>query len=325
MQINKKEWKSLSEEKQHEFAVMVFNYYREQGFPYHPTHPLIRADLMQKLFNYDYRRVVEKPIIKQSMHGLSLAWSYMPHSWSVRCNNLKTPMEAFEDDEMFMRVIRKRMKMGDNISDNGIRKMLKVFSGVQSVSNFRPTAAAGVYSIFEPKVTWDMSAGFGGRLLGAHRYGTHYIGTDPSTPTYNGLVEMIEDFDMDAEVHKLGSEEFVPDRNSLDLCFTSPPYFDTEKYSDEDTQSYVKFPNHDAWLNGYLQQTVDNCRHGLKPNAHMLINIANVRSFPKIEEETVKLVTDSGFELVDTLKLALSMLLKTGYKFEPIFVFKKRA
>ncbi len=27
--------------------------------------------------------------------------------------------------------------MGDNISDNGIRKMLKLFTGTQSVSNFR--------------------------------------------------------------------------------------------------------------------------------------------------------------------------------------------
>ena len=24
------------------------------------------------------------------------------------------------------------------------------------------------------------------------------------------------------------------------MCFTSPPYFNTEKYSDEDTQSYIR-------------------------------------------------------------------------------------
>ncbi len=325
MQVNKRVWKGMTEDQKEEFAFEVFEYYRINGFPYYPTDEVMRHNEMRKLFNYDYRRVIEDPNIKQSMHGLGLAWSYMPHSWSVRCNNMMTPLEAFNDDEIFLKVIRRRMQMGDNISDNGIRKMLKVFTGVQSVSNFRPTAAAAIYSLFSPKVIWDMSAGFGGRLLGAHRYGGgHYIGTDPSTQTFNGLVQMIDDFKMDAEVHKLGSEVFLPDKESLDMCFTSPPYFDTEKYSDEETQSYVKYPSHDAWINGYLKDTVDNCRRGLKRDGVLLLNIAAVRSFPKIEEETISVVTQSGFELVKTWRLALSLLLKVGYKYEPIFVFVKK-
>ena len=43
-------------------------------------------------------------------------------------------------------------------------------------------------------------------------------------------------------------------KKSLDLCFTSPPYFDTEKYSDEDTQSYKKFPTEDGWVNGFFEE-----------------------------------------------------------------------
>ena len=34
------------------------------------------------------------------MHGLSLAWSYFPHSFSIPCNNLLTPMQIFNDDEI---------------------------------------------------------------------------------------------------------------------------------------------------------------------------------------------------------------------------------
>ena len=40
-------------------------------------------------------------------------------------------------------------------------------------------------------------------------------------------------------LHQCGSEEFEQDRNSLDFAFTSPPYFDTEQYSNEQTQSYL--------------------------------------------------------------------------------------
>ena len=74
-------------------------------------------------------------------------------------------------------------------------------------------------------------------------------------------------------MYKLGSEEFRPERESLDLCFTSPPYFDTEKYSDEETQSYKKFPTLDGWIDGFMRKTIDNCRYGLKPNGRLIINI----------------------------------------------------
>jgi branched-chain amino acid transport system substrate-binding protein len=59
-----------------------------------------------------------------------------------------TPYKAFIDDDIFIRVIRRRLKMGTYISESGIRKMLKLFSNVQSVSNFRPTAAAAIYNNF---------------------------------------------------------------------------------------------------------------------------------------------------------------------------------
>ena len=131
------------------------------------------------------------------------------------------------------------------ISDSGIRKMLKIYSGVQGVSNFRPTAAATIYDVFaKDGVVWDMSGGWGGRLLGAIVSGVkRYIATEPSIETYKGLIELSDDYgrDIDTWIYNMGSEDYQPHKNSLDLCFTSPPYFDLEKYSNEDTQSYIKY------------------------------------------------------------------------------------
>ena len=40
-------------------------------------------------------------------------------------------------------------------------------------------------------VVWDMSCGWGGRLLGFLSKNTkHYIGTEPSTKTFDGLKKM---------------------------------------------------------------------------------------------------------------------------------------
>ena len=178
------------------------------------------------------------------MHGLNICWYYFPHSWEVKCGNMFSPMETFLDDTRFHKVIDKRIKFGTYVSDSGIRKQLKIHTGTQSVSNFRPTAAYGIYEYSDSKVVYDMSSGYGGRMLGSYLSNkvTKYIGTDPCKETYDGLMKMKDDLNYkNCELYNIGSEDFIPDKNSIDLCFTSPPYFDTEKYSNEDTQSWKKY------------------------------------------------------------------------------------
>ena len=127
-----------------------------------------------------------------------------------------------------------------------IRGILRRVTGSQMVSNFRPITASMLYKVFcdQGDTVWDMSCGWGGRLLASIKADVNYIGTDPNKQTMKGLKEMSRTFKSTARFHKLltmGSEEYRPDKNSLDFAFTSPPYFDTEKYSNESTQSYLKF------------------------------------------------------------------------------------
>jgi DNA modification methylase len=139
---------------------------------------------------------------------------------------------------------------------------------------------------------------------------------------------MAKDFagDFDYQIFKTGSENYIPEKEMLDFCFTSPPYFDLEKYSDEDSQSYKKFPNRELWLNGYLRTTFENCYHGLKPSKHMAINIADKKG-NKLELDTIRIAEEVGFKLVKTLKLALSNInlrdKSKKFKYEPIYIFIK--
>lgn len=352
--INKKEWKNFSDFDLKKYEEKVFDYYRIQGFPYLSTNTTWRKKEFKKFIKFNKETIFNNndKSFRQVMHGLSLASSYFPHMFNIQCNNMKTPLDIFNDDILFKKCIHKRIIMGDNMSDNGIRKMLKIFTGTQCVSNFRPTVASSLYNQFAHEGTvLDMSAGFGGRLLGF--YGSSaikYIGLEPSSKTYENLLKMNTDIfnffndfkNKDTQIslfnnnnnneknnkivsiHKLGSEIFIPEPNSLDFCFTSPPYFDTEKYSDEDSQSYKKYKSKKDWLDYFLAQTFSNCYIGLKKDKYMAINIANVKSFPNLEEETVKIAIKLGFKYVQTYKYLLSSLsLKSTYKFEPIFIFKK--
>ena len=173
--------------------------------------------------------------------------------------------------------------------------------------------------------TWDMSCGYGGRLLGSIAADVNYIGTDPCSETFEGLQKIKEDWgskDKTIELHQMGSEEFRPDYCSVDLCFTSPPYFDWEKYSQEETQSYKKYPTSEEWLNGFLLDTIDNCHYALKPGGILAFNVANTRRIKNFEDETVKLAKMIHFKHIDTWKLQLSSQQGTP-KYEPIFIFQK--
>jgi hypothetical protein len=323
-----------------------FEHHRREGFP---VYSLKRDEKRQELLDLllaDHAGIIDpKGRIKQTMHGLALAWHYHPLAWTVKCGNRKTPIEVFTNDESFLKAIERRTKLGNAFSDGGLRKILRTFSSTQSVSNFRPSAAAGIYHRFLPEsggVVWDMSAGFGGRLLGALACDRvdRYIGTDPSTHAMDGLREMADELvpmaerfgrrTLEVEFHQVGSEDFVPKRNSLDLAFTSPPYAGWERYSDEPTQSHCKFPTQQDWLHGFIGATLRNCTHGLKRGGILAINIASVSAYPNLARVFLRFAEDNGWCLVETLQLQLSKMVglkhlgKGAFKTEPIFVFKKK-
>jgi hypothetical protein len=321
---------------------VIFDYYRRHGFPHYTIREEEKHEHMRKLKRFDVDTIYQDNQIVQTMHCLRLAWSYFPFFWEIRCGHAKkSPMEVFHDDDMFKSTIRKcwnweqKHYKGEDpkgernvFHENRLRQSIKIYTGTQSVSNFRPTAAKLIYEKFGGDgVVWDMSCGWGGRLLGflAASNTKHYIGTEPSTRTYKGLLQMSKEFsyiNKKVDIYKQGSEDSVFGE-SLDLCFTSPPYFDTEKYSDESTQSYIKYPTQDEWVNGFLRKTIENCYTGLKEGGYMLYNIANTPKYKFIEEQTVKISKELGFAQEDTLQLTLSSVMGAGYKYEPIFVFRK--
>ena len=278
---------------------------------------------------FETHDLIKDGIIKQTMHCLGTAWTYFPHAWDIKCNGKNTPMEVYSSDELFMKAITKRLKRGTYVTDSGIRKELKTTTGAQSVSNFRPSASRAIYDKYGGSgVTWDPSAGFGGRLLGAISSPTikQYIACEPSEKTFLGLNNMASRLNVGKEISlcNVGSEEFDLKDMKVDLVFTSPPYFNTEIYSDEETQSCNKFPEYRDWLDGYLYQTLKHVPETLKKGGYLVINIANTRNAPKLVADFKQIMKNKkSMELVETLKLSLSMINKEGFKYEPVFVYKK--
>ena len=321
----------------------IVKYWQKVGFPYIDTDEKFRQDKFDAFLKVDDMKSLDfnNRSFKFNNAGLALAWSYHPHAFEVQCNNQKSPMDVFNDYDTFSKGIKKTLKgsffkkrsfeelMTKNEQTNEmIRTVLRRVSGAQMVSNFRPVTASALYKLFCDKndTVWDMSCGWGGRLLASIKAEINYIGTDPNTQTQKGLKEMVTTFGNKAcgyDLLTMGSEEYRPDKNSLDFAFTSPPYFDTEKYSEtETTQSYLKYSNINAWKENFLRKTLENVHYGLKPNKFCAFNVADVKSYETFEKDTKQIASEVGFKLVDTFDLRLSSQ-ANDYKAEPIFIFKK--
>ena len=320
----------------------VVRVWQSKTFPYYPTDNKFRQDKFTAFMKVNDKKSLDfnNRIFKPHTAGLNLAWSYHPHAFEVRCNNNNSPYDVFNSKEALSIGVRKVLKgeffakrpweelmIINDTSKEVIRGILRRVSGSQMVSNFRPVTASMIYKIFtdEGDTVWDMSCGWGGRLLASVKAKVNYIGTDPNTKTMKGLKEMITTFGGVAynyELLTMGSEEYRPKKNSLDFCFTSPPYFDTEKYSNEKTQSYLKYATVNKWKEKFLRKTLDNCYYGLKQNKFLALNVADVKSYETFEKDTVEIAKQVGFKLVDTFHLQLSSQ-QTSFKTEPIFIFKK--
>jgi hypothetical protein len=214
------------------------------------------------------------------------------------------------------------------LTKSSVQKALRTFSGTQGVSNFSPVQASAIYDKFLPKkggAVFDPSCGWGGRLLGAIacKKVLKYIGCDPGTETFKGLEQMRDELlpiarskhrNLKVELHMLGSEtkemrkKLKP--NSVDLIFSSPPYYAQETYSNEPTQSWVKYPDQESWLDGFIGGTLDNCAYCLRPGGYLVINIADVSSYKgSLEGDFIVLAKSKGWKLVKTLKLRLSSMM----------------
>ena len=335
---------------------MIYEYWKKRGFPYYATDKQYREAQFKTLQSTDFKGLLtQDKVIKPNQTGLSLAWSYMPHSFGIRCGKMRTPMEIYESEEHFKKGIKKLltgsffgkqsvdtlMPIASNLdgeiteispeskhkSESVMRSLLRRYTGTQCVSNFRPTAAACLYSHFAHPgaMVWDMSMGYGGRILGAIISDINYVGTDPAELTFKGLKEIRKDFGRDNRhyfLNKCGSETFVPKENSLDFAFTSPPYFNWEQYGEEEGQSFNQYSGNEEWNNGFLRKTIQNAYKGLKKDKYMGLNEANIKSHKTFEDDTVRIAVEEGFTHTDTYKLQLSSQ-ESGAKYEPVFIFQK--
>ena len=186
------------------------------------------------------------------------------------------------------------------------------------------------------------NCGWGNRCLAAiaSKYQYNYFGTDPNSdlqPCYKAQADFVRDTiksNSNVDIRCHGSEVFIPEwEGKMDLSFTSPPYFNTERYCEESTQSAaMSGGNYYSWRDDFMRPTIKNVYRYLKPGAYYLLNLKNLTptfgSFPALNDWAI-VAQQEGFilENIEVMYYQSSRQFgtskKTGKKREVKFVGDK--
>jgi len=254
--------------------------------------------------------------------------------------------DRFLDDRKLQRAIKLCFEHRDGnnlVSPTAVRRALELVTG-ENIQNFKPMHARTIVEFLCP-VLWgnvyDYSAGYGGRLLGiaTAKMSYSYTGLDPNSETVKYLVylnNLIEQaVGNRGTIIQNVSEDFEPGiPGGIDLAFSSPPYFNLEKYCDEPTQCMNRYTTLDDWFDGYAAPTMRNIYNGLNKEGVFATNIADYKSYGnkeyKVVDRWIATAESLGFKHTQTIKMMLNTRPGVGNnkvegreKWEGVYVFTK--
>jgi hypothetical protein len=244
--------------------------------------------------------------------------------------------DKFNNDNMLKEIIRFTIKHHAPIPSR-ILSAMNLYRTRQP-TNFNPMRAKALYEKYCPKngLIYDFACGYGGRMLGAltSKNNYKYFGVEPNTETFDNLnilgkyIEEVTDRKNIFKIYNKGSEDLnVSKENFVDFAFSSPPYFNLEKYCNEETQCYVKYPVLEDWFDKYVEPTIQNIYSMLKESAYYAVNIADFKTKDikvNFVDRWIEISERNGFDFVEQVYMKLQKRgIKSKGSEESIYIFKK--
>lgn len=318
---------SLDYEQRENLVEPIFHYFRQQGWLY--------PDYTEERLKKEYETLVNYKIdtsLSELNNNNSIATrvcKYFCKTFYSSCEGGNKPMTSlWEDDDVLKKLIRNRLGLHCYEKDKNYTFNINHRCMVEG---FRDSRIGSMVSIFKPNIAkyicekysepgdlvGDYSCGFGGRLLGAMSCGRKYIGTDPLTVPE--LQKMVDFFDFkDCILIQSGSEDYKGEENSVDLYWSSPPYFMQEIYSYDQSQCYIKGEKY--FYETYWKKTLENVKFMLKPGKWFGLNI-------KYDSRMINMAKSVFGDIVEQVGLTIAKAPTTiqngnKIKHEYIYMFK---
>jgi len=267
---------------------------------------------------YDYKTPFNDIYIGSSLTGLKSS-NYFNFETRMACDSINSPSpyRTWRTHKFRKSMLGAlfSLKM-DEVNSKALSTCISMRKYI--ASQFRPSCAKCIFQLFNAKNVLDFSSGWGDRLSGflATHTTEKYIGIDPNASLFDGYSQQCKEINLGLGLNKqilllneTAEDAFVFDHD-IDLIFTSPPYFNIERYTQEDNQSFKKYRKLQTWLDKFLFFSINKYWENLKDGGILAINIGDVYS-----NHTVNNICDPMNEFISTLKDA-SYLGCIGYKMQ---------
>jgi hypothetical protein len=137
-----------------------------------------------------------------------------------------------------------------------------------------------------------------------------YIGVDVIPSVCKKTAEFAREYWTTKEViiHCCPSEDLMSlglvrpgDKDSVDVIFFSPPYYDLEVYKGGE-QSTSRYRTYEQWLEGYWSNTMKVCRHLMKPDGVMCYVLSGYAKYD-LDGDMIRVSMENGFNLFKKVRI----------------------
>uniref|UniRef100_A0A6C0H5R7 Type II methyltransferase M.TaqI-like domain-containing protein n=1 Tax=viral metagenome TaxID=1070528 RepID=A0A6C0H5R7_9ZZZZ len=248
-----------------------------------------------KLNKYESKYIIIKDNWQENYY-LNQITDYFTEKERIRCSfkNYESPLIYWN---------KNKEKMIKKYGYSIIKLREGLYNETKFCNNFRISVSLTILSIFRPKTWLDISAGWGDRLISGILYGIeYYCGVDPNNNLHDYYKNII-----DTMVEENKRENFVLINDAFetvelptkvmeyDIVFSSPPFYDLEKYSDSVNDSLNKYPNEKEWHDLFLMTSINKSIKYLKKGGYLILYIHNNNYLNKKLEELKTIMEYKGW------------------------------
>lgn len=305
----------------------VFEHYRAAGFPYPQMSEEEIIEEVNKLKKKNPNEVLtDINEIKNSSNLCLDVCRYVNNNCFWECKGESTPsiMEAFNNDELLMKVLKNRMgyarsntdwqengkwykagayylfDMSDDMLLQGFRSSMIGFS----TSNFKPLIAKYLINKYcDGNFVLDLSTGWSARYLASYSLNKVYYGIDPSPVTKNTKELAYLLGDSESKFFKGGSEDSSLYRKigRIDYVISCPPYYTLESYYGGE-QSTSLYNTYESWLENFWKPTCINATSKLRKGGKFtLIMIEDYRGKKLLKDMTSILCKVGNYKEIERI------------------------
>lgn len=233
----------------------------------------------------DWKRLIEFQsnnnfINSTSRLGMKLCEHFFPNFYDIEDAKGNSFRKLWKNEELLQKVLRWNRKSHSTPYLSELKRGIYFCGGLPKSTMYRPQMAKMITAGHD--VVLDPCAGWGGRMLGTVSNGAHYIAFEPNTETYSNLKNLAKFLEIESQVTLICDSALEMKSYNLPevtCVLTSPPYFNLEVYTHEESQSINDCLTYSDWENKFLFPLIQLCIGKLSLNGVSCWNVAKVGKY----------------------------------------------